>query len=38
MKKIIFFSPVEFLALKQRHQGLAIEFAKNNYEVFLLIQ
>ena len=36
MKKIIFFSPVEFRALKQRHQGLAIEFAKNNYEVFFV--
>ena len=36
MDKIIFVSPVNFEALKQRHQGLALELAKNNYEIFFV--
>lgn len=36
MIKIIFVSPVNFEALKQRHQGLALELAKNNYEIFFV--
>ena len=36
MRKIVFISPVRFDALKQRHQGLAIELAKNNYQVFFV--
>ena len=36
MKSILFFSPVRFDALKQRHQGLAIELAKHNFKVYFV--
>ena len=36
MKKIIFVSPVDFDSLKQRHQGLAQELAKNNYQIYFV--
>ena len=36
MKRIIFISPVRFEDLRQRHQGLAIELSKNNYEIYYL--
>lgn len=36
MKKIIFVSPVDFDGLKQRHQGLAQELAKNNFQIYFV--
>ena len=36
MKNIIFVSPVNFDSLKQRHQGLALELAKNNFLIFFV--
>ena len=36
MKKIIFVSPVNFDSLKQRHQGLALELAKNKFQIFFI--
>ena len=36
MKKIIFVSPVNFESLKQRHQGIALELAKNNFQIFFV--
>ena len=36
MKKILFVSPVRFDALKQRHQGLALELSKYGYFVYFL--
>ena len=36
MKKILFVSPVQFGTLKQRHQGLALELAKNNYQIYYI--
>jgi glycosyltransferase involved in cell wall biosynthesis len=36
MKNIIFISPVDFNGLKQRHQGLAIEFAKKGFNIFFV--
>ncbi len=36
MKRILFISPVRFEDLRQRHQGLAIELSKNNYEIYYI--
>ncbi len=36
MKKIIFVSPVKFETLKQRHQGLALELARNNFQIYYI--
>ena len=36
MKRIIFVSPVDFDGLKQRHQGLALELAKNNFQIYFV--
>ena len=36
MKNIIFVSPVYFNTLKQRHQGLALELANNNCQVYYI--
>ena len=36
MKNIIFISPVDFNGLKQRHHGLAIEFAKKGFNIFFV--
>ena len=36
MKNIIFVSPVDFNALKQRHQELALKLANNDYQIYYI--